>query len=79
MEPGPEVDVVMGDALEALRIATILASPAIPTAAAEAWRRLALPGAVEDQRVPVDTAWGGYPGGLELIPGDPLFPRIKAS
>jgi len=79
MEPGPEVNTVMGDALEALRIATILASPAIPAAAAEAWRRLALPGVVEDQRVPVDTAWGGYPGGLELIAGDPLFPRIRAS
>ncbi len=29
-EPGPEVDAVLGDALEALRIVAILASPAIP-------------------------------------------------
>lgn len=79
MEPGAEVDAVMGDALEALRISTILASPAIPTAAAEAWRRLGLPGAVEDQRVPSDVSWGQYPGGIELVPGEPLFPRIKGS
>ena len=43
MEPGPACDAVMGDALEVLRIVTILASPAMPTAcatrsgAASAW------------------------------------------
>ena len=29
-EPGPDVDAVLGDALEALRIVAVLASPAIP-------------------------------------------------
>ena len=32
-EPGPAVDAVLGDALEALRIVAILASPAIPATA----------------------------------------------
>ena len=68
----------MGDALEALRIVAILASPAIPAAAQEAWRRIGLPGAPEGQRLPGAAAWGGYPGGLPVAKGDPIFPRLKA-
>ena len=77
MDPGPDVDRVMGDALEAVRIVTILSDPAIPAAAQAAWERIGLAGRVDEQRVPAATAWGGYPGGLSLAPGDPLFPRIK--
>jgi methionyl-tRNA synthetase len=76
--PGPEVDAVMGDALEAVRIVSILASPAIPRAAAEAWRRIGLSGAPEDQRLPDAAAWGGYPGGLQVEKGPPLFPRVSS-
>jgi methionyl-tRNA synthetase len=76
-EPGPAVDRVLGDAIEALRIVTILASPAVPTTAQEIWDRLGLAGAVSDQRVPADVAWGGYPGDLTVTKGEPLFPRIK--
>ncbi len=78
LDPGPEVDRVMGDALEALRIVTVLASPACPRACAEIWRRIGLPGAVADQRLPAAATWGGYPGGLPVEKGTPLFPRIKA-
>jgi len=74
-EPGPEVDAVMGDALEALRIVAILASPAVPSTAQAVWSRLGLSGSVTDQRLPDAARWGGYPGGLEVIKGDPLFPR----
>ncbi|HEX7277960.1 MAG TPA: methionine--tRNA ligase, partial [Acidimicrobiales bacterium] len=76
-DPGPEVDAVLGDALEALRIVTVLVSPAIPTASAEIWRRLGLPGTPADQRLPQAAAWGGYPGGLPVEKGAPLFPRRK--
>jgi methionyl-tRNA synthetase len=74
-EPGPEVDAVMGDALEALRIVTVLASPAIPDTCQTVWERLGLPGRVEDQRVPAAATWGGYPGGLTVTKGEALFPR----
>lgn len=77
MEPGPDVDRVMGDALEAIRIVTILASPAIPNAAQEAWERIGMTGLVTDQRLPEAAGWGGYPGGVALTSGDPLFPRLK--
>jgi len=76
-EPGPAVDAVMADALEALRIVAVLASPAVPASAAEIWRRLGLPGTAADQRLPGAAAWGGYPGGLTVEKGAPLFPRRK--
>jgi len=76
-EPGPDVDRVMGDALEALRIVSILVSPAIPTTAQAVWERIGMPGDVVDQRLPDAAAWGGYEAGAEVVKGDPLFPRIK--
>ena len=77
-EPGPEVDAVLGAGIEALRIVAILASPAMPAATGEVWRRLGLPGSPEDQRLPEAAAWGGYPGGLPVEKGKPLFPRALA-
>jgi methionyl-tRNA synthetase len=75
-EPGPAVDGVLGDALEVLRIVAVLASPAVPNASQEIWRRIGLSGSVLDQRLPGAVAWGGYPGGLPVEKGTPLFPRI---
>ena len=65
----------MGDALEALRIVAILASPAVPGSSAEVWRRIGLSGSPADERVPDAARWGGYPGGLPVEKGAPLFPR----
>jgi methionyl-tRNA synthetase len=77
-EPGPAVDDVLGNALEVLRIVSILASPAVPRAAAEVWRRIGLPGTPADQRLPDAAVWGGYPGGLPVEKGQPLFPRKQS-
>ncbi|HMC51531.1 MAG TPA: methionine--tRNA ligase [Acidimicrobiales bacterium] len=74
-EPGPAVDAVLGDALETLRIVAVLASPAVPGACAEVWRRIGLPGRPQDQRLPDAATWGGYQGGLRVERGQPLFPR----
>ena len=74
-EPGPVVDAVLGDALEALRIVSVLASPALPATCQTVWERIGLPGQVIDQRLPEAAAWGGYPGGLAVTKADPLFPR----
>ena len=75
MEPGPAIDTVMGDALEALRIVTILANPALPTSTQEIWRRIGLTGEITDLRIDADTRWGQYPGGRQVVKGEPLFPR----
>jgi methionyl-tRNA synthetase len=75
-DPGAAVDAVLGDALEVLRIVAVLASPAIPRAAAEVWRRIGLDGAPDVQRLPAAAEWGQYPGGVPVTKGDPLFPRV---
>jgi methionyl-tRNA synthetase len=77
-EPGPAVDAVLGDALEVLRIVAVLASPALTRAPAEIWRRIGMPGSPLDARLPDAAEWGGYPGGLPVERGEPLFPRLKA-
>ncbi len=75
-DPGPDVDRVMGDALEALRIVAVLASPAIPDTAQAVWERIGMTGRVGDQRLPAAAAWGGYEAGHEVVKGSPLFPRL---
>jgi len=76
MEPGPDLDAVMGDSLEVLRIVAILASPALTRASDAVWSRIGLAGRASEQHVPADVAWGQYPGGLPVEKGAPLFPRI---
>jgi UDP-N-acetylmuramyl pentapeptide phosphotransferase/UDP-N-acetylglucosamine-1-phosphate transferase len=68
---------VLGNALEALRIVALLAWLAVPSGATEIWRRLGLSGDPGDRRLPGDAAWGGYPGGLRVEKGSPLFPRHR--
>jgi methionyl-tRNA synthetase len=78
MEPGDAVNTVMGDALEALRIVTILANPALPTTTQEIWNRIGLTGNITDLRINADTKWGQYTGGTHVVKGQPLFPRLTA-
>ena len=78
MEPGDAVNTVMGDALEALRIVSILANPALPTTTQEIWNRIGLTGNITDLRINADTKWGQYTGGTQVVKGQPLFPRLSA-
>jgi len=77
-DPGPLVDGVMGDAVEVLRIVSVLAFPAMPAATREVWRRIGLDTDIASLRIPEGLSWGQYPGGLPVEKGAPLFPRIKA-
>jgi methionyl-tRNA synthetase len=79
MEAGDALDAVMGDALEALRIVAVLASPALPSTCDELWQRIGLLGHPSDQRLPEAAVWGGYLGGAEVTKGAPLFPRLQPS
>jgi methionyl-tRNA synthetase len=72
------VAAVLGDCLETLRVVALLASPAIPNACAELWRRLGLSGRPEDQRLPAAAGWGQLPAGSKLEKGESLFPRFEA-
>ena len=79
MEPGPELDAVMGDALEVLRIVSVLASPAMPR---DLRRGLVAHrpgrGARRRSASPTRRRGAGTPAGLAVTKGDPLFPRMKA-
>jgi len=77
MEPGEAVDAVMGDALEAIRLVSILATPAMPAVCAEIWQRIGLSGAPSDELFATSATWGRYPGAARISKGEPLFPRIK--
>jgi methionyl-tRNA synthetase len=77
MPPGDEVNGVMGDALEAIRLVTILATPAMPSVCEEIWRRIGLAGSPTDGPFEDTAAWGRYPAGATVEKGDPLFPRMK--
>ena len=77
MDAGAALDVVMGDALEAIRLVTILTSPAMPGVCEEIWRRIGLAGRPSEVNFEMSARWGVYPGGLPVDKGAPLFPRIK--
>ena len=74
-EPGPAVDGVMADAVEACRIVVLLTNPIMPTTCQIAWERLGLDGRIDDQRLPDAAVWGAAPAGRTIVKGDPLFPR----
>ena len=78
MAPGPEVDAVLGDALEAIRLVTILTTPAMPSVCREIWRRIGLEGTPTDEVFARSALWGLYPGGRVVEKGSPLFPRITS-
>ena len=70
---------MLGDCVEVLRIVALLASPVIPRAASELWRRLGLAGHPEDARLPEAARWGAMEtAGNALEKGASLFPRIDA-
>jgi methionyl-tRNA synthetase len=77
MEPGEALDVVMGDALEAIRLVAVLTSPAMPGVCEEIWRRIGLDGTPSDVTFDVSRVWGQYRGTGAIEKGAPLFPRIK--
>jgi methionyl-tRNA synthetase len=78
MDRGAQLDAVMGDALEAIRLVAILASPAMPGVCEEIWRRIGLSGLPTDRTFAESATWGQYEAGHAVRKGPPLFPRIKA-
>jgi methionyl-tRNA synthetase len=78
MESGDEFSAVMGDALEAIRLVAILATPAMPTVCEEIWRRIGLSGAPTDAVFAESATWGQYASGATITKGEPLFPRMKS-
>jgi methionyl-tRNA synthetase len=78
MEPGADLEAVMGNALEAIRLVAILASPAMPKVCEEIWRRIGLSGTPTDEVFSSSATWGRYRSDATIEKGAPLFPRMKS-
>ncbi len=77
LAPGPEIENVLGDALECLRLVCIGLYPVMPGASSEVWRRIGLDGSPEDVDVMSALRWGQYQSSMIIEKGAPLFPRRK--
>ena len=63
--------------LEAVRIATVLLSPWLPTATTRVWGQLGIGSPLSSQRLDDARRWGGLAPGTRVRPGPPIFPRIE--
>jgi methionyl-tRNA synthetase len=77
MEPGPEVDAVLGDALEAIRVVAILISPVMPSVAAEIFSRIGLDARPDAGPLEATTRWASAPSPRPVARREALFPRIR--
>ena len=75
---GPQLDSVLHDAAEAIRLAAVALAPVMPAAAQEIWNQLGCAGDVNDQGEGA-LAWGGIVPGQTIRRGAALFPRIDKS
>ena len=69
---------VLYTASEGLRALAVLLSPVIPEATAKLWTALGAEGSLDDQIVRSAGDWGQLAPGSQLVPLEPLFPRIEA-
>ncbi len=77
LEPGQELENVLGDALESLRLVCIAAYPVIPDTSLKVWNRIGLAGSPEDVVAESALKWGQYRSSETILKGEPLFPRRK--
>ncbi len=77
LDPGKEVESILGSALEAVRIAALLMFPAMPATSQELYRIIGMKSDPADEALPAAAEWGQYEGGAELKKAQPLFPRMQ--
>ncbi|MBE3578256.1 MAG: methionine--tRNA ligase [Limnochordales bacterium] len=77
-----QLELVMYNLAEALRVVAVLVSPFIPRAARGIWQQLGLeglPGAATPDEAGLASCreWGWLPDGTQVKKGAPLFPRLE--
>jgi methionyl-tRNA synthetase len=72
-----QLEAVLYQQVESLRIIALLMFPFMPQTATTLWRQLGLQEDIAQQRYPTALAWGGLPPGTRVQPGEQLFPRIE--
>lgn len=73
----PELDRVLYDLVESLRIVSVMIEPFIPTTARRIWTQINLPQKFEDIRLTDIDAFGQIPAGIHINKPEQLFPRIE--
>ncbi len=68
---------IVYNTLEALRIATVLLTPVLPSAAQQVWQQLGIDAPLAAQRLAEAAQWGGLRSGTRIRLGRPIFPRIE--
>jgi methionyl-tRNA synthetase len=70
------LEVVLYQLADALRLMSLMLTPATPRAAQQLWERLGLRGEVSRRTYGTDARWGLLPRGAEVAAGAALFPRL---
>jgi methionyl-tRNA synthetase len=73
-----QLDTVLYNQVESLRITALLLFPFMPHTAAAMWRQLGIQQQIETQHLATAIVWGGTRPGTAIQPGEQLFPRIDA-
>ena len=73
-----QLDTVLYNQVESLRIIALLLFPFMPHTAASMWRQLGIQDEIATQHLATAMVWGGTRPGTPIQPGEQLFPRIEA-
>jgi len=73
-----QLDTVLYNQVESLRIIALLLFPFMPHTAASMWRQLGVQDEIATQHLATAMVWGGTRPGTPIQPGMQLFPRIEA-
>jgi methionyl-tRNA synthetase len=71
-----QLDTVLYNQVESLRIIALLIFPFMPHTAASIWRQMGIQQDISKQHLATATVWGGSRPGTQIQPGEQLFPRI---
>jgi methionyl-tRNA synthetase len=71
-----QLDTVLYNQVESLRIIALLIFPFMPHTAASIWRQMGIQQDISKQHLGTATVWGGSRPGTQIQPGEQLFPRI---
>jgi methionyl-tRNA synthetase len=73
-----QLDSVLYNQVESLRIIALFLFPFMPYTAASMWRQLGIHGDIATQHLAQAAIWGSTRPGTSIHPGEQLFPRIDA-
>jgi methionyl-tRNA synthetase len=73
-----QLDTVLYNQVESLRIIALLLFPFMPYTAASMWRQLGIQEDIATQQLATAMLWGGTRPGTPIRPSEQLFPRIDA-